>query len=78
MENFVILKNEEKKSDKQPDYRVSTKVGDNWETWGACWLKDGKKGKYFSCSKSKPLPPKPAEEPIKYPTDEINPNDIPF
>lgn len=79
MENFCIFKNDDKKNPNQPDYRVSVKVGDKYETWGACWLKEGAKGKYFSCSKSKPMPTQPAKvDKIEYPTEESNPDSIPF
>lgn len=53
--NFSIFKNENKKNDKEPDYRISAKIGENsFEEIGACWLKEGKTGKYFSCSLRKP------------------------
>lgn len=54
MEHFTIFKNSYKEEgSNQPDYTVSVKEGDSFKTWGACWIKDGAKGKYFSCSKSK-------------------------
>ena len=52
MKNFAIFK-AEKKTDKGPDYNISMKVGDNYQKIGACWLKEGKSGKYFSCSLNK-------------------------
>lgn len=56
MDNFTIFKNDKKEKPNQPDYIVSAKTGEGkYETWGACWLKDGQNGKYFSCSKSKPM-----------------------
>ncbi len=54
MENFTIFKNDHKEADNQPDYIVNVKNGEKWEKWGACWTKEGKNGKYFSCSKSRP------------------------
>ena len=50
MKNFTLFKNENKKSDKQPDYTMSGKVGEEYQDIGACWVKEGKKGKYLSCS----------------------------
>lgn len=78
MENFCIFKNEDKKGENHPDYKVSVKVGDKWENWGACWLKDGAKGKYFSCSKSKPKPESKPVEKIEYPKEDSSSLDIPF
>jgi len=52
MKNFSIFKAKEKKSDKAPDYNISLKVGDHYVNVGACWLKEGKAGKYFSCKLS--------------------------
>ena len=50
--NFSIFKAKEKKSDKAPDYNISLKVGEHYINVGACWLKEGKGGKYFSCKLS--------------------------
>lgn len=52
IKNFAIFKAKEKKSDKAPDYTISIKVGEHYITAGACWLKEGKAGKYFSCKLS--------------------------
>lgn len=52
IKNFSIFKAKEKKSDKSPDYNISVKVGEHYVNVGACWLKDGKAGKYFSCKLS--------------------------
>jgi len=49
--NFSIFK-VDKKSDKQPDYEISMKVGEDFVKVGACWIKDGKNGKYLSCKLS--------------------------
>ncbi len=53
MDNFSIFKNTDKKNDKAPDYNISAKIGDKYVNIGACWLKDGAKGKFFSCQLSK-------------------------
>lgn len=50
--NFSIFKAKEKKSEKAPDYNISLKVGEHYVNVGACWLKEGKSGKYFSCKLS--------------------------
>lgn len=58
MDNFLIFKNKFKKEGtKQPDYKVMTRVDGKFVDWGAGWIKDGKTGKYISCSKSKPYTP---------------------
>jgi len=52
---FAIFKVGEKKSDKQPDYRLSAKVGEEYVEIGAGWIKEGKGGsKFISCQLSKP------------------------
>ena len=49
--NVLIFKNEQKKEDKQPDYRAKMKIGDNFEDIGAGWVKTSAKGtKYISLS----------------------------
>lgn len=50
--NFSIFKAKEKKSDRSPDYNISLKVGEHYVNVGACWLKEGTAGKYFSCKLS--------------------------
>ena len=53
--NFSIFKNERKEKENQPDYTISMKNPDEeaekkYLTVGGCWIKEGAKGKYFSCS----------------------------
>ncbi len=64
MDDFIIQKNKYKKAENHPDYVVRYKEGDEWKDFGACWLKEGKGGKYFSCSKSKPKEQSGGELPI--------------
>jgi uncharacterized protein (DUF736 family) len=52
IKNFSIFKAKEKKNEKSPDYNISLKVGEKYLIVGGCWLKEGKSGKYFSCSLS--------------------------
>lgn len=53
MKNFSIFKNTHKKEGSTaPDYKMSVKIGEEFVECGACWLKDGKSGKYFSCKLS--------------------------
>lgn len=50
MQNFSIFKNVNKKEGSTaPDYKMSMKIGEEYVDCGACWLKEGKSGKYFSC-----------------------------
>lgn len=49
MKNFTITKNKFKKTDSQPDYKMSIKQDDAFIEIGSCWLKEGKNGKFFSC-----------------------------
>jgi len=46
--NFSIFKNTDKKSDKQPDYRLSAQIDGKFQEIGAGWIKDGKSGKFIS------------------------------
>lgn len=73
MKNLTILKNDKKKSDKEPDYRMSTKIGEEYVTIGACWLKDGAKGKYFSCKLSDAYNDRPEYEIIEVGKDAFVP-----
>ena len=46
---FALFKNEKEGNDKRPDYK-----GDGLDLQGnavevACWIKEGKKGKFMSC-----------------------------
>lgn len=54
IKSFSIFKVQNKKSDKDPDYRISAKIGEEYKEIGAGWIKDGKSGKYVSCQLSKP------------------------
>ena len=44
IKNFSIFKNQNKKKDTQPDYRLSTKIGDEYVDIGAGWKKTSKDG----------------------------------
>ena len=47
---FFNLQKANKKSDNQPDYRLSFKNGDTFVQGGACWIKKDKSGATFlSC-----------------------------
>jgi hypothetical protein len=74
--NFSIFKTKEKKSEKSPDYTISTKVGEEYITIGAGWIKEFTGGKFISCKLSDayqakngycinevPAPLKPSEVP---------------
>lgn len=55
IQNFSIFKVDNKKQDKDPDYRISVKLGDEYVEAGAGWIKTSPKGtKYISCRLSKP------------------------
>lgn len=50
---FFNLQKNNKKNDKQPDYRISVNIGDeevNYVEAGACWIKKDSRGNnYLSC-----------------------------
>lgn len=51
--NFSIFKNKFKKSENQPDYKMSAKQDDKFIEIGACWIKQSKDGtQYLSCKLS--------------------------
>ena len=53
--NFSCFKVTDKKNDKEPDYRLTMKVEDEFIEIGAGWIKTSPKGtKYISFSLSKP------------------------
>lgn len=45
----AIFKNDRKEKDKHPDYKGSVNA-DGVEYWVSAWIKEGKKGKFFSLS----------------------------
>lgn len=49
---FSLFKNNKEK-DTQPDYRLSAKVGEKFESIGGGWIKENDKGKYISISVDK-------------------------
>lgn len=49
----VLFRNDDKKSDKSPDYTGSAMI-DGVEKRLAAWIKDGRKGKFMSLSFSEP------------------------
>lgn len=72
--NFNLFKNNKTK-DSQPDYRGNDK--DNTHEV-ACWVKEGKNGKYFSCV-IKPKEDKPKHQSTQNSfTSPDNENDLPF
>ena len=49
---FSLMKNKKEK-ESQPDYRISTKVGEDYVDIGAAWIKEDKNGnKFLSCKLS--------------------------
>lgn len=49
---FSLFKNNKEK-DNQPDYRLSAKVGEKFESIGGGWIKENDKGKYIGISVDK-------------------------
>ena len=55
MKDFYIFKIDNKKQDKDPDYRLTIKLNSEFVEAGAGWIKTSPKGtKYISCRLSKP------------------------
>jgi len=76
--SFSLFKNQNKQKDTHPDYSGDGKDLEGNEIYVSAWLKDGKNGKFMSCS-FKPKEAKPAQnkvyEPIAH--DDLN-DSIPF
>lgn len=49
-----MFKNTKKTADNQPDYNLSTKIGDTYKDIGAGFIKQSPKGSYVSFGLSKP------------------------
>lgn len=47
MKNFSIFKNNHKKNDKHPDYKLSAKIGDDYVDIGGAWIKKTADGSTF-------------------------------
>lgn len=72
---FSLFKNDKKESDKHPDYRGDGKDADGNPIWVSAWLKEGKSGKFMSCS-FKLKDEQPKSSPVK--NDDMPFEDIPF
>lgn len=46
--HFSCFKVAEKENEKQPDYRLSAKVGEEFVEIGVGWIKEGNSGKFIS------------------------------
>lgn len=58
-ERFSIFKNDRKQKETDPDYYILSfkENAPGSDRVGACWLKDGKAGKFLSCSQKREMPP---------------------
>ena len=68
----ALFKNDRKEKPNHPDYRGDAEV-DNVQYWLSAWVKEGKKGKFFSLSFQPKDQPKEADA-----DDNITDEDIPF
>lgn len=78
---FTLFKNDRKEKDTHPDYSGTLNV-DGVEYYLNAWLKDGKKGKFFSGSikakDAKPGTDRAAEAKGQKASDPFDDDDLPF
>lgn len=82
----MMFKNTHKEGEKQPDYRLVAKDGDELVEVGAGWKKQGTKGAFVSFKMKDPYEDKPGfritkvkgEEKKEEVQSNIDPDDIPF
>lgn len=48
--SFSLFKNDRKEKDSHPDYKGDGLAPDGTPVWVSAWLKEGKNGKFMSCS----------------------------
>lgn len=48
--SFTLFKNDRKEKDSHPDYKGDGKDLDGNDVWVSAWIKEGKNGKFMSCS----------------------------
>jgi len=75
--NGSIFRNQYKKEDKHPDYKGQVRTPDGQLLDVACWLKEGKNGKFFSVSLKAPRDDDGAPSGRTPPAGSID-EDIPF
>lgn len=72
----VLFKNDRRESDKHPEYNGSINV-DGVDYWLSAWVKDGKKGKFFSLAiKPKQAPQAKSSAPARIPGSKHTPIDM--
>jgi len=73
---FSLFKNQNKQKETHPDYSGDGKDLDGNEIYVSAWLKDGKNGKFMSCS----FKPKEAKQAVKQEPAPVNDDlsDVPF
>jgi hypothetical protein len=68
-----LFKNDEKKTDKHPDYRGDCTIG-GVKYWLSAWIKEGKNGKFMSLA----IQPKQDGQGRQQPGKQEQDEDIPF
>lgn len=54
IKNFSIFKNKPSENETAPTHTISAKIGEEYVNVGACWTKEGKRGKFLSCKLQDP------------------------
>lgn len=77
--SFSLFKNDKKEKDSHPDYKGDGLTPDGTPVWVSAWLKEGKNGKFMSCSmQPKESQQRAAKEPGKGSKASEMEDDIPF
>lgn len=69
----ALFRNDDRKTDKHPEYSGTINVG-GVDYYLSAWVKEGKRGKFFSLS----VKPKQADKPYDGPRESLDDTEMPF
>ena len=74
--SFALFKNDKEGVETRPDYKGDGITIDGTPVWVSAWIKEGKNGKFMSCT-MKAKEDKPSKPQGKQTSDDVD-DDIPF